>query len=411
MLLAIAWGLSENRRRFPWRMAVVAVTLQFGFAFLFFGLGHKTGDKTVLDAIVSAMQDATREGTKFAFGYVGGAEPPFDVTKPYNGFSFTFQALPLVVVLAAISAVLWHWRVLQWVANGFAFLFEKTLKLGGAVSLSTAANIFLGMVESAVVIGPYLKRLTRAELFIVMVTGLSTVAGSVMFLYVSILGSILPNAVTHLLAASLMGAPAGILLAQIMIPDSAGDKPTGRSTDGPPKVYRSAIDAFSTGVEEGMKLLIGITAMVLAAIAIVALINIIMKAFPAVLGAPLSVERILGWIFAPLVWIIGVPWSESVAAGSVMGAKTALNEVLGFQALANTPATAISPRTRLMMTYAVCGFANFSSMGIMLAGMQSIVPERKQELISLLFRALIAATLANLSTGAIVGSLPDAFFS
>jgi concentrative nucleoside transporter, CNT family len=243
-----------------------------------------------------------------------------------------------------------------------------------------------------------------------MVTGLSTVAGSVMLLYVAILGPILPNAATHLLAASLMGAPAGILLAQIMIPDSVGDAPTGRSSDAPPMVYRSAIDAFSTGVEEGMKLLIGITAMVLAAIAIVALINIIMKSFPEVLGSPLSVERILGWLFAPLVWITGVPWHESVAAGSVMGAKTALNEVLGFQALANTPADAISPRTRMMMTYAVCGFANFSSMGIMLAGMQSIVPERKQEIISLLFRSLIAATLANLSTGAIVGSLPASFF-
>jgi concentrative nucleoside transporter, CNT family len=410
VLLAIAWGLSENRKRFPWRMAAVAIGLQFGFAFLFFGLGHHPGDKSVLDSIVSAMQEATREGTKFAFGYVGGGDAPFDVTKPNNGFSFTFQALPLVVVLAALSAVLWHWRVLQWISNGFAFLFEKTLRLGGAISLSVAGNIFLGMVESAVIISPYLKRLTRAELFILMVTGLSTVAGSVMLLYVAILGHILPNAATHLLAASLMGAPAGILLAQIMIPDAPGDAPTGRSSDSPAHVYRSAIDAFSTGVEEGMKLLIGITAMVLSAIAIVALINIIMRAFPDVLGHPLSVQRLLGWLFAPIVWITGVPWSESVAAGSVMGAKTALNEILGFQALAATPADAMSPRTRLMMTYAVCGFANFSSMGIMLAGMQSIVPERKQEIISLLVKSLIAATLANLSTGAIVGSLPNSFF-
>jgi concentrative nucleoside transporter, CNT family len=410
VLLAIAWGLSENRRAFPWRMAIVAVALQYGFALLFFGLGHQPGDKSILDSIVAAMQDATREGTKFAFGYVGGGDAPFDVTKPQNGFSFTFQALPLVIVLAALSAVLWHWRVLQWISNAFAMLFEKTLKMGGAVSLSVAGNIFLGMVESAVVIGPYMKRLTRSELFVVMVTGLSTVAGSVMLLYVMILQNVLPNAATHLLAASIMGAPAGILLAKIMIPDSAGDLPTGRSKDSPPMVYRSAIDAFSSGVEEGLKLWLSITAMVLAAIAIVALVNIMLKGLPDIGGTALSVQTILGWIFAPLMWITGVPWSECVSAGGVMGTKTALNEVLGFQALADTPATAISARTRLMLTYAVCGFANFSSLGIMLAGMQAIVPERKQEIMTLLFRALVAATLANLATGAIVGSMPTTFF-
>ncbi len=410
VLFAIAWALSENRKAFPWRMAVVAVALQYGFALLFFGMGHHPGDKSVLDSIVSAMQESTREGTKFAFGYIGGGEPPFDVTKPNNGFSFTFQALPLVIVLAALSAVLWHWRVLQWISNAFALLFEKTLKMGGAVSLSVAANIFLGMVESAIIIGPYLKRLTRSELFVVMVTGLSTVAGSVMLLYVLILQNVLPNAATHLVAASIMGAPAGILLAKIMIPDALGDTATGRSKDSPPVVYRSAVDAFSSGVEEGLKLWLSITAMVLAAIAIVALINIILKSFPDISGAALSVQRLLGWIFAPIMWITGVPWNECVPAGGVMGTKTALNEVLGYQALADTPATAISARTRLMLTYAVCGFANFSSMGIMLAGMQAIVPERKQEIISLLFRALLAATLANLSTGAIVGSMPTSFF-
>ncbi len=410
LLLALAWAFSENRKSFPWRLALVAVALQYGFALLFFGMGHQPGDRSVLDSIVAAMQEATREGTKFAFGYIGGGDAPFDVTKPNNGFSFTFQALPLVIVLAALSAVLWHWRVLQWISNAFAMLFEKTLRMGGAVSLSVAANIFLGMVESAVIIGPYMKRLTRAELFVVMVTGLSTVAGSVMLLYVLILQNILPNAATHLLAASIMGAPAGILIAKIMIPDSAGDTPTGRSKDSPPVVYRSAIDAFSSGVEEGLKLWLSITAMVLAAIAIVALLNILLKIFPDVSGAALSVQRVLGWIFAPVMWITGVPWNECVAAGGVMGTKTALNEILGFQALADTPATAISARTRLMLTYAVCGFANFSSMGIMLAGMQAIVPERKQEISALLFRSMIAATLANLSTGAIVGSLPTGFF-
>lgn len=410
LILAFAWAFSENRKAFPWRMAIVAIALQYGFALLFFGFGQTSGEKTVLDVIVDAMQRATSEGTKFAFGYIGGAEPPYEVKNPSAGFSFTFQALPLVIVLAAVSAVLWHWRVLQWISNGFALLFEKSLRLGGAVSLSVAGNIFLGMVESAVVIGPYLKRLTRSELFVVMVTGLSTVAGSVMLLYVFIMQKTMPSAATHLLAASIMGAPAGILLAKIMIPDSPGDVATGRSKDTPPTVYRSAVDAFAAGVEEGLKLWLSVTAMVLAAIAIVALINIILGA----IIPDLSVQRILGWIFAPLMWIMGVPWSEAVPAGSVMGAKTALNEVLGFQQLADTPALTatggISDRTRIMLTYAVCGFANFSSLGIMLAGMQSIVPERKQEIISLLFRALFCATLANVSTGAIVGSLPLSLF-
>jgi concentrative nucleoside transporter, CNT family len=409
-LLAIAWALSENRKRFPWRMALVAVALQYGFAFLFFGLGGHGGNSGALDAAVAALQNATKAGTSFAFGYIGGAEPPFTVTNPGNGFSFAFQALPLVIVLAAISAVLWHWRIMQWIAGAFAMLFEKTLRLGGAVSLSTAANIFLGMVESAVVIGPYLKRLTRSELFVVMVTGLSTVAGSVMLLYVFLLQNVLPHAATHLLAASIMGAPAGILLAQIMIPDAEGDVATGRSSEHMPAVYRSAIDAFASGVEEGVKLLISITAMVLAAVAIVALLNIMLGAFPDVLGAPLSIERMLGWLLAPVMWLTGVPWREAVSAGGVMGAKIALNEVIGYKTLAELPIGTISDRTRMMLTYAVCGFANFSSLGIMLAGMGSIAPERKQEIISLLFKSLFAATLANLSTGAIVGSLPQSLF-
>lgn len=408
-LVAIAWALSENRKRFPVRLALVAVALQFTIALLFFGLGGAQGGG-VLDAVVSSLQEATKAGTSFAFGYVGGAAPPFDVTKPENGFSFAFQALPLVIVLAAISAVLWHWKVLQWVSNGFAFLFEKTLKLGGAVSMASAAAIFMGMVESAVVVGPYLRKMSRAELFNVMTVGLATVAGSVMLLYVAILGDTLPNAATHLIAASIMASPAGILMARILIPAPDGEAPTGREGNTPPRVYRSAIDAFATGVDEGIKLLIGITAMVLAAVATVALLNIILKAFPDFLGSPLSIERILGWVFAPAVWLIGVPWAEAMAAGMVMGTKTALNEVLGFIALANTPPEAISERTRMMMTYAVCGFANFSSMGILLAGVGAIVPDRRQEIIALLFKALFAATLANLSVGAVVGTLPMGLF-
>lgn len=407
-IIAIGWALSEDRKAIPWRTVIGGLVLQVVLLLALFAFSPVRRALLGLNDAVDALASATQAGTSFVFGYIGGGETPFAVVNQNVGPSFFFQILPFIIVVAAISAVLWHWKVLQWVSHLFARLFERSLGLGGAVSLATAANVFLGMVESVVIIGRYFNRLTRSELFIVMVTGLSTVAGSVMLLYALLIESVLPNAIAHLVAASLISAPAGVVLALLMVPEAPGVVPTGREEGDQEGVYRSTVDAFSSGVEEGLRLLLNIAAMIIAVLATVALVDMGLKALPDLAGAPLSIERLLGWVFAPMMWLIGVPWSEAVTAGSVMGAKITMTEIMGFIRLAQDEAL-LSPRTTAILIYCVCGFANLASLGIMLAGFNAIAPERRSDVAGLLFRSLLAATLANLSTGSLVAILPAAW--
>lgn len=405
VLLGLAWLMSENRRGVHWRGVLGGLALQSLLLCLLFAVpGMRTALMNV-NQIVTVLSNATRAGTSFVFGYVGGAPAPFVSPAGTSiGPIFFFQILPFIVVVAAISAMLWHWGILQRISNFLARIFEKTLGLGGAISLAAASNVFLGMVESAIVIGRYFNRLTRAELFIAMVTGLSTVAGTVLLFYALLIRDVLPNATAHLVAASLVAAPAGVVMALLMVPETPGTTPTGREEGDQKSVYRSTIDAFSTGVEEGLRLMMGIAAMIIAVLATVALIDMALKGLPHVFGIEWSLEKILGYAFAPFMWLIGVPWSEAVTAGGIMGAKITQTEIVGFIRLAN--AHDLSERTRAIMIYCVCGFANFAAMGIMLAGMSTIAPERRGDIISLLFKSLVGGTLANLSTGALVAMLP-----
>jgi CNT family concentrative nucleoside transporter len=402
VIIALAWALSENRRAFPIRTVLVGLALQIGIALLLLKVTFARDVLFSLNGVVDALVAATKAGTSFVFGYAGGGPTPFTVTNPQAMTSFAFQILPLVIVISALAALLWHWRVLPVIVGGFAWCLRKTMGIGGAIGLGSAATIFLGMIEAPLLIRPYLAKMSRAELFMLFSVGLATVAGTVFVLYATILEPIVPGALGHILIASFMSLPGAILIARIMIPGAS-------QTDGaaaPGFEYRSSMDAVARGTEDGLKLWLSIVAMLLVIVALVALADIILSHGPDVAGSPLTVERVFGWIFSPIVWLYGVPWHEASVAGALMGDKTVLNEFVAYLKLAALPKGALDPRSSLIMLYAMCGFANLGSVGILIAGVGSLVPERRAEIVPLAMRALISGTMASGLTGAIIGLLP-----
>lgn len=401
-IIVLAWLLSENRRAFPWRTVLVGLGLQMGIALLLLKISVARDVLFSLNGVVDALAAATKAGTSFVFGYTGGGAAPFVVTNPGAMSSFAFQILPLVIVISALAALLWYWRILPLIVGGFAWALQKTMGIGGAVGLGSAATIFLGMIEAPLLIRPYLAKLTRAELFMLFSVGLATVAGTVFVLYATILEPAVPGALGHILVASVMSLPAAILLARIMIPGIS-------ETDAiaaPGFEYRSSMDAIARGTEDGLKLWLSIVAMLLVIVALVALADIILSHAPSVAGTPVTVERIFGWIFAPVVWLYGIPWGQAPTAGALMGDKTVLNEFVAYLKLSGLPQGALDPRSRLIMLYAMCGFANLGSVGIMIAGVSGLVPERRHEIVPLAMRALLSGTMASGLTGAMIGLLP-----
>jgi len=401
-ILLLAWACSENRRAFPVRTVLTGLALQVALALLLLKFPPARNVLFSLNGIVDALMEATRAGTSFVFGYAGGGDTPFAVTNPKALTNFAFQILPLLIVISALASLLWHWRILPMIVKSFAFALRKIMGIGGAVGLGAAATFFLGMIEAPLLIRPYLPKLSRSELFVLFTVGLATVAGTVFVLYASILEPVVPGALGHILVASLLSLPSGILIARIMVPgheDTEGDTASALQ-------YRSSMDAIARGTSDGLQLWLGIVAMLLVMVALVALADIILKHAPDVFGAPLTVERIFGWIFAPVVWLYGVPWDKAATAGALMGDKTIINEFVAYLKLANLPADALDPRSRLIMLYAMCGFANFGSVGILIAGVGGMIPERRNEVVPLALRALLSGTMASGLTGAIIGLLP-----
>ena len=402
VILAAAWAFSENRHAFPVRTVAVGFALQIALALLLLKVPVARNVLFSLNGVVDALAAATKAGTSFVFGAVGGAPAPFAVTNPAGMTSFAFQILPLVIVISALAALRWYWRVLPIVVNGFAWGLRKTMGIGGAIGLGAAATIFLGMIEAPLLIRPYLAKLTRSEMFMLFSVGLATVAGTVFVLYATILEPVVPGALGHILVASVLSLPGAIMIGRIMIP---GDVQTTAEA-APGFAYRSSMDAIARGTEDGLKLWLGIVAMLLVIVALVALADIILSHLPALAGVPITVERVFGWIFAPVVWLFGIPWDQSATAGSLMGEKTVLNEFVAYLKLAALPHDALDPRSRLIMLYAMCGFANLGSVGIMIAGVSSLVPERRDDIVPLAMRALLSGTMASGMTGAIIGLLP-----
>jgi CNT family concentrative nucleoside transporter len=389
-LLAIAWLASERRSAVPWRAVAAGLVLQLALALLLLKLPYAKDAFLALNNVLGAVEKSTQAGTALVFGYLGGGPAPFAVSQESANFILAFRALPIVLVMSALSALLFHWGVLQWVVRGISWLLERTMRVGGVVGLSTAANVFVGMVEAPLFVRPWLGRVSRGELFAIMACGMASIAGTVLFLYASILGKVIPDAVAHLLIASIVSAPAALVVSFMMVP------PAGEATGGNLDMKSEAsstMDALTQGTLNGAQLLVNIIAMLVVFVALVTLVNLAI--------APYSLQGILGWALAPLAWLAGVPWSEAKIAGSLLGTKTVLNELVAYLDLASL--STLSERSRLLMTYALCGFANFGSLGIMIGGMSTMCPERRPEIVSLGMKSIVAGTLATCLTAATVG--------
>jgi CNT family concentrative nucleoside transporter len=405
VLLGIAWAISENRSAVSLKQAAIGLAVTFLTALALIKLPFVAHAFSVINDAVGAISAASRAGTAFVFGYLGGGALPFDLKAPGADFILAFQALPVVLVMSVLTTLLFYWRILPPIVRGMAWLLERTLGIGGAVGLSTAANIFLGMVEAPLFIRPYLAQLTRSELFLVMTGGMAGIAGTVLVLYATLLAPLIPDAAAHFVIASVLGAPAAILISLIMVPETAG-KRTGGALGDPDDMHASStMDAIVKGTVAGLELLFNIVAMLIVLVALVYLANAILGLLPNTGGAAISLQRLLGTAMAPVCWLMGVPWNQAITAGSLMGIKTVLNELIAYVELAKLGPDALDPRSKLIMLYAMCGFANFGSLGIMIGGLGTMAPERRNEINALGLKSIVSGTLVTCLMGAIVGVL------
>ena len=396
----IAWLLSENRKQVKLNKVVTGILLQLLVGLILLKIPIFRDLFLLLNRLVLSLEAATTAGTSFVFGYLGGAEFPFKEKYPGAGFILAFRALPLVLVISALSALLFYWRILPLVVKAFSRALQKTMGLGGTEGVGVSANIFVGMVESPLFIRPYLQRMTRSEIFTLMTSGMATIAGTVMVLYASILKSTIPDIMGHILTASIISVPAAITISKLMIPET--DELTPGELTVPDRAA-SSMDAVTKGTLQGVEMLLNIIAMLVVLVALVYLMNLLLGIFPEFGGKPISLQRLMGYIMAPIVWLMGIPLNEATTAGALMGTKTILNELLAYLDLSRLEPGTLSPRSMLIMTYAMCGFANPGSLGIMIGGMGTMAPTRRNEIVALGFRSIIAGTLATCMTGAVVG--------
>jgi CNT family concentrative nucleoside transporter len=396
----IAWLISENRKSVKYATALIGVAMQLCIAAILLYVPFFKTFFLLLNRAVLALESATKAGTSFVFGYIGGGTPPFLLSDPGSNFILAFQALPLVLVIGALSGLLFYWRIMPVIVRSFSFLLQKTMNIGGALGLGASTTIFLGMVEAPLLVKPYLRSMTRSELFSLMTVGMACIAGTVMVLYAAFLTGVIPDPLGHILIASFIHVAAAITIARIMVPET-GEETSGSLT--PTQTATSSMDAVVKGTMDALHLLLSIIAMLLVMVALVHLANMLMSLLPSVGGKPLTLQRVLGVVMAPVVWLFGIPWAEARTAGYLMGTKTILNELLAFLELSKLPEGALDPRSRLIMTYALASFANFGSLGILIGGLGSLAPDRRDEVVSLGIKALVAGTLATCMTGAVIG--------
>jgi CNT family concentrative nucleoside transporter len=402
VLRLLAWVLSERRTTVSWRFVALGTAAQITLALMFLKLPFATTLFDELNRAVFAIQQATQAGSSFVFGFLGGGPLPYEETRAGASVVFAFRFLPLVIVVSALAALLTYWRILPAIVRAFAWLFERLLGIGGAVAVSSAANVFLGMIESPILVRPYIARLTRSELFTVMCVGLGGVAGTVLVLYATMLAHTIPNAAGHLLIGSIITVPGSIVIARMMIPETSAPTPGRLLSD---EDVHGSIEAIMQGTKQGLELFLNILATLLVFVALIYVLDALLGLLPMFDGGVFTLERLVGWMFAPIAWLIGVPWSEARSVGSLLGTKTVLNELLAYRQLSGLPPGTLSERSRLLSTYALCGFANFGSVGILVAGLATMAPSRRAEIAKLGMRALVGGTLATCGTAAIVGML------
>ena len=403
-LVCIAVPFSQNISSINYRHIFAAIILQIVLAFALLKIPFIVQIFAYLSEGVTALQAATQEGAEFVFGYLSNSSTsPFESSGTGNSMIFAFQILPLIIVISSLSALLWFWNILPLIIRAISKIFEKLFNIGGPIGLGATANIIMGQVEAPLLVRPYLSKMSEKELLILMTAGMSTVSGSIMIALVSMLAPQFPdiNLIQHLVSASILSIPAAIMYANIMIPSSEVTNFDGNSV---PKVYDSSMDAITRGTRDGLDICLNVGAILIAFIALVSLLNSLLDIFGGWVGiSDLSLQLILGYIFFPIVWLMGVPLSETLASAELLGLKTALNEFVAYGALANIEPGVLSDRSKLITLYALCGFANFSSVGILVSGISAMAPERKNDLIKVSLKALVGATLASCMTGLVIG--------
>ncbi len=399
VMIALAWGCSVDRRRVRWSLVATGVGLQIGLGLL---------TQTALGAWIFSrfnrfavsILDYTNEGTQLLFG---------DLARPGHSAYLAFGALPTIILFSTLMAILYHLGIMNRVVELFSWLVQKALGTSGAETLSTVGNVFVGQTEAPLLIRPYLPHMTRSELMAVMTGGFATIAGGVMMIYVSLLKDTFADVAGHLLSASIMSAPAALVVAKIMVPERDTPQTLGqiRLTKG--GCYHkdsNVVDAAARGVSEGLSLTLNVVAMLLAFTALVAMANGFLGEVVGwfIPGQSLTIEQIFGWLGAPLAWIMGVRWEDATAVGGLLGVKTVLTEFIAYQQLAELTGE-LHPRSIVIASYALCGFANFGSVGIQLGGISPLAPERRADLASLVMRAMVGGTLAAFMTACVIGVL------
>jgi CNT family concentrative nucleoside transporter len=402
-LLGFAFLLSEDRRSVPWRAVAAGVALQIALAVLLLKFPPASALMATLAGAVGALDRATEAGTSFVFGYLGGAPLPFDASAKGSTLVLAFHVFPLILVICAIASLLFHWGVMQKIVGGMAFVLRRSIGVGGALGTGAAVNFFVGMVEAPILIRPYLKKMQRGELFALMSSGMAGISGTVMVIYGRILGPAIPGAFGNILTAALISAPAAIAVAAIMTPFAPGDDDEAKIVIEDPPL--NALEAIARGTSDGIIILANVLAHLIVLLALVALVNMALAELPDLFGAPVTLQRLFAAGFRPAAWLIGVDAADLDTASRLLGTKTVLNEFIAYLDLASLPGDALTQRSKLILLYALCGFANFGSVGIMVGGICAMAPECKHDVVTLAFKALVSGTIASLMGGAVIGAL------
>ena len=407
--IALAWAMSLNRRRFPWRTVLSGVVLQFLLALLILKSPPGRAFFTLANDAMAKVLSYADEGSRFVFGPLADPKLLEGAFGPANAFVFFVTVTGTIILVSALSSLLYHYNILQQIVKVIAWVMQRLMRTSGAESLAAAANIFMGQTEAPLVIKPYLKTVTRSELFAIMVPGMASIAGGVLAAYVAFgnrAGRM--DMAGHLITASFMSAPAALLIAKIILPETEKSDTAAGADTVLEKPARNGIDAVCLGASEGMTLALNVMAMLIGFVALVALFNGTLGAVQGWVGitAPVKLETIFGWLNAPAAWLIGVPWVDCQKIGEVLGTRIVLNEFVGYLSLTDLQkAGAIGDRSFTLATYALCGFANFSSIAIQIGGIGALAPERRGELAALGLRAMIGGLLACYMTATVVGLL------
>jgi len=402
VFIGIAWAVSEQRRKFPLKPVLIGLAGQFVLALFLTRVPAVTACFGWLARGVDRIQSSSEVGARFVFGYLSGGPQPFMAAEPaVSSVIFAFRALPAILFVSALSALLWHWKILRWFVSGAAWLFGRLFGVSGPVGVSTSACIFIGMIEAPLLIRPVLPQLSRGEIFIIMVDGMSVLAGSMMILLGAMLASRVPNAFSHLLTAALISTPMAIGLARAIVPSDSF------ATTAPLRLenaYRSSLDAIAHGALFAAKMAANIVALLIVFVGLVALVDQGLALLPHG-DAPLTLAGIFGYVLAPVAWFMGVPSADLQTAGALLGTKVALNEIVAYGQLVALAPGALSEKGVLIMTYALSSFANIGSVAILIGTLTSMAPDRSVEIVQLGFRALLAALLTTCLTGTTVGIL------